>query len=184
MKKFVILLCIAILSSFSAKAQKFSVGTNLVEWATYGTANLDFGFSIARHFSVALGGCINPWDFSKGDDFAYCKDKTAYAGIRYWPWYVFSGLWIQAKGQYKNFSNTGLWRPALDEGTGVGAGLALGYTLMIHEKFNIEFGAGGWGGKLTDHTLYCCPKDMEIRETGPKWFADLDEVSVALMFIF
>jgi len=184
MKKLFIILALSLLTATVSRAQKFSVSSNAVEWANFGTVNADFGMSIARHLSLSVGGAFNGWDFSNSDSFRYNKHTTGYVGLRYWPWYVFSGLWIQGKAQYIDFKNTGIWRPALDTGKGVGAGLAAGYTLMVHEKLNIEFGLGGWGGKLFDHTLYCCPRDMIVRETGPKTFADFDEVSISIMYVF
>lgn len=173
------------LFAFSAEAQHISVSTNALQWANYGTANLEMGISIARHFSLEAGGRYNPFSYSKksGLTVRNCQ-KTAYAGIRYWPWYVFSGWWAGIKGQWSDYSKTGIWRYAVDEGTRFGIGLSAGYTWMISKRINLDFGIGGWGGRQTEYTLYHCTKCMDIRESGPGNFIALDDVAISLMIMF
>lgn len=167
------------------QAQSFSVSTNIADWANFGTVNLEAGMSVSRHFSIVAGGHYNPWEFqsSKGYDM-HNRQTTGYAGARYWPWYVFSGWWVGAKLQYSSFSRTGIWRPALEQGRSLGAGLSLGYTIMLHKNLNIELGAGLWGGRHLEYTLYECPECMRIRENGPRGFISPDEVSLSIMYIF
>lgn len=170
---------------FTSRAQHMSVSTNVLGWADYGTINLSAEVSLARHFSFEAGGRYNPFSFQRQSGLTVRnQQKTAYAGVRYWPWYVFSGWWMGIKGQWSEYSRTGIWRFAVDEGKRYGVGLSAGYTWMISKGFNIDFGIGGWGGRIYDHTLYHCLKCMEIRETGPKNFIALDDVSVSLMIIF
>lgn len=167
------------------RAQKVSLSTNFVDWAYLGTANIEAGISLSQHFSLAIGGKVNPWEFHtpKGYDM-YDKQYTAYAGVRYWPWYVFSGWWLEAKTQYKMFSRTGLWRPALEQGTSIGAGLSFGYTIMLHQNLNLELGAGIWGGRHLEYNLYECPRCMSVRDSGPRNFITADKLSVSLTYIF
>ncbi len=185
MKKIILLVALS-LFSYYASAQRFTVSTNLIDWANYGTTNLELGFSVSQHVSLVAGGKYNPWDFSKGDEAIYNKNKVGYIGARYWLWYVNSGLWFQLKGQYADYSITGTWRHALDQGKAAGAGLAVGYTFMISKHFNIELGAGGWGGYLLEHNLYECTDCMRLRtaESGPRAFIDLDNITAALVFVF
>jgi len=185
MKRLLFLIAFSLIS-FSVAAQRFTVSTNLIDWANYGTTNVELGFSVAQHLSIVAGGKYNPWDFSKADETIYNKNVVGFAGLRYWPWYVNSGLWFQFKGQYADYSITGTWRHALDEGKAVGAGLAFGYTFMISKHFNIELGAGGWGGYLLEHNLYECTDCMRLREdeSGPRGFVDFDSISAALVFVF
>lgn len=167
------------------QAQKISIGTNLVDWANLGTANLEVGASVSQHFSLMAGARYNPWEFKTPKGFEmYNRQTTGYIGTRYWPWYVFSGWWAGAKVQYSSFSKTGLWRAALEEGKSIGAGLSFGYTVMLHEHVNIEFGAGLWGGRHFEYALYECPRCMQIREIGPKYFIAPDDISVSIMFVF
>ena len=166
-------------------AQNFSISSNLVDWANFGTANMEIGVGLSQHFSMMAGGHFNPWKFKteKGYDF-HNQQTTGYLGCKWWPWYVFSGWWIGTKVQYSQVSRTGIWRPALEEAKSVGGGLSFGYTLMLHKHVNLEFGAGVWAGKHLSYTLYECPKCMAVRESGSKGFIAPDDVSVSLVFVF
>lgn len=153
--KYRILLYFLIVLLFAANprqafAQNVAISTNAVDWLNFGTVNLSVGVDVARHFSLEAGARYNPWSFSKSSGLAIRNQQTtAFAGVRFWPWYIFSGWWIAARCQYSRFSDTGIWRYALNEGTALGAGLSFGYTLMISKHFNLEFGAGVWGGEIT-----------------------------------
>ncbi len=186
-----ILLLTALFSASRLDAQDRSktqmvLSTDLVDWAGLGTINVEAGMSVHQHFSVQAGARYNPWNFKSGRLSLplYTHQATAYAGCRYWPWYVFSGWWLGVQAQYTQYEETGVWRPALDTGTAVGGGVSLGYTLMLHEKLNLEFGAGVWAGKRYKHVLYCCPECMDVREANPGKFVALNDISVALMYVF
>lgn len=172
-------------SSRKCAAQKFAVSTNLVEWANFATANLDASLSVSQHISLFVGGRYNPWEFrtAKGMQ-VYEKQKTAYAGFRYWPWYVYSGWWVGGKLRYSDFSYTGVIRPKLAEGKSVGAAVNFGYTWMIHERFNIEVGGGIWGGRHLDYAMYMTPENMLVKSEGPRNFVFIDDLSVSLMYVF
>lgn len=164
---------------------KFGIATNALEWANFGTVNLEAGLGVSRHFSIQVDGRYNPWTFGgKSDLPTYYHQTSASVGARWWPWYVFSGWWVGAKAKYSDVEKTGIWRPALEKTSSIGAGLSVGYTLMIHEHFNIEFGAGFWGGTHYKYNLYDCPKCMKIRESGSKAFIGVDMVSVSFMYVF
>ena len=187
----IILLLAALVSSFTAAAQEksktqFALSTDVVDWASLGTINLEAGVSVHQHFSVQAGAKYNPWNFETGrlDMPLYAHQTSAYAGFRYWPWYVFSGWWLGVQAQFTQYEETGIWRPALDTGSAVGGGMSFGYTLMLHEKLNLEFGAGVWAGRRYKHTLYCCPECMDVRASGPSDFVALNDISVALMYVF
>lgn len=114
-------LVLFLLNGFSASAQHVSISTNAVQWANLGTVNANVGISVSRHFSIETGARYNPFAFHKPSGLTIQnKQTTAYAGMRWWPCYVFSGWWISGKAQYSKFSDTGLWRYALNEGTAVG----------------------------------------------------------------
>lgn len=165
---------------------RFALSTDLVDWANLGTVNLEAGVSLHQHFSVHAGAKYNPWSFkTRNLGLAlYNKQTTAYAGFRYWPWYVLSGWWVGAQAQYTDFEETGVWRHALDTGKALGGGVSFGYTLMLHENLNLEFGAGVWAGRRFEHTLYCCPDCMKVRESGPGNFVALNDISISLMYVF
>lgn len=188
MKNKAIILVLLVLTAFPAvsSAQKLSLGTNLIDWADFGTPNLELNVAVHQHFSIMVGGRYNSWDFHSKDPAMLVRNhqQTAYAGFRYWPWYVNSGWWIATKAQWMNYSNTGIWRPALHEGMGVGAGISAGYTWMLMEHLNLELGAGAWGGYLIKHALYCCPECMEVRQQGPKGFIYPDDLFLSIVYVF
>ena len=176
--------CILFLS-FTANAQKVSLGTDAIQWANFGTANLEMGISVHQHLSLNVGGRYNSWDFhSQSGLLVRNQQAGGYLGLRYWPWYVYSGWWIGAKVQYADYSRTGVWRQALEEGQRVGGGLSFGYTVMLNEHFNLEFGAGVWGGRALKYTLYECPVCMDVRKMGPCNFMDIDNVSLSMFYVF
>lgn len=176
--------------AISEQNSAFSISTNLFDWADLGTINLDAGFALSRHFSLQAGVKYNPWSItpSKGEySLIQNQQLSGSLGMRYWPWYVFSGWWICAKAQYCDFSETGIWRPALDTGKAVGGGLSTGYTILMTKHFNIELGAGFWGGKLLEHNLYHCPDPVHTdfpRESGPKSFIAINDVTISLQWVF
>ena len=185
MKKCVLIVLLALLS-FSVSAQRFSISTNVVDLASYGTFNVEGGYSLAQHVSVIAGLRYNPWDFSKEDKDVFKNLFAGYAGVRYWPWYTNAGLWFQAKGQYADYSITGTWRHALEEGRAAGVGLAAGYTLMLAPHFNVELGFGGWAGRYFEHNVYECSDCLRLRESesGPGGFVKFDNIAVSLTYVF
>ncbi len=194
-----VLFCASALSFLpfhTVRAQNVSFETNLVDWASVCTINADVGVSVSRHFSLHLGGRYNnlrlrpvsdvipePGDHSSME--IRNRQKVGYFGIRYWPWYVYSGWWIQAKAQHIDFSNTGFGRPALKEGRGGnGGGLSAGYTLMLGKHLNLDLGAGFWAGHFKDLTVYDCPRKEWIRRTGPANVIYPDSITVGIMYTF
>lgn len=181
----VIILSGAISAGLSAGNTKFAISTNVLEWANFGTINVDLGLGFSRHFSVQAEARYNPWNFSAKNDMpVYNHQTTVSAGVRWWPWYVFSGWWVGVKARYSDMGRTGIWRPALEKTSSVGAGLSVGYSLMVHKHFNIDFGAGFWGGAHYKYNLYDCPKCMKLRTSGAKGFVGVDMVSVSFMYVF
>lgn len=167
----------------------FDISTNLFDWADFGTVNLDLGVAVSRHLSVQVGAKYNPWQFEgKGPiSLKQNQQKSASVGLRYWPWYVYSGWWICAKAQYCDYAETGIWRQAYDAGKALGGGLSAGYTLMVSKHFNIELGAGLWGGRLLEHTLADCPDPdcmANPRESGPKNFIAVNDLNVSFHWVF
>ena len=185
-----------VLGSFTAHAQRFSFGTNVVEWANLGTINGEAGVAVAQHFSLHAGVRYNNWTFRKGvpedrfedpmgdNEKQFENRKQAYAlGIRYWPWYIYSGWWGYVRGQYMEYNRGGLIRHSAEEGDAYGIGAGVGYTRMLHKNLNIEFGAGLWGGQ-TNYTAYRCTNCGSVTSEGKKFFLLPDDVFVSLIFIF
>ena len=84
-----------------------------------------------------------------------------------------------------SFANTGIWRPALEEGSnGIGGALSLGYTFMLSKHFNLELGAGAWAGVFKEYGVWNSPNKFYVREEGRKTFILPDQVSLSFVYVF
>jgi len=54
---------------------------------------------------------------------------------------------------------------------------------MLSDHFNLEFGAGFWGGYKT-YTVYSCPRCGRKIEEGKKWFICPNEAIVSIVYVF
>ena len=188
MKTKIILLSFLMLlaAGYRCDAQKVSVSTDLVDWAYLWTMNGEVNVSVARHVTVLAGGKINPWmyDMKKAGKELYDCQNTVYAGVRYWPWHVFSGWWVGGKLQYSDFKRTGLFNTKLKKGKSIGAGVSAGYTFMLNERLNLDLGLGFWGGRHFKYSEYDTPQAEMPTINAPKNFIAVDELTVGLMYIF
>ena len=103
--------------------------------------------------------------------------------MRWWPWNVYSGWWLGAKGQFREYNWGGFGSRETEEGYAYGAGLSFGYTWMLHEHINLELGAGAWGGYKT-YTVYSCPLCGRKVDEGSRWFVMPNEAILSLVFVF
>lgn len=192
----IIFISVSLFLSGDLYAQRFSISTNLVEWANLGTTNAEASVAIAQHFSVHTGFRYNNWTFHKGNPENRFTDpdgdaeqqfenrKQAYAiDVRYWPWYVYSGWWGYLRTQYMEYNRGGLIRHSAEEGDAFGAGIGIGYTKMLHRNWNIEFGVGMWSG-YKKYTEYRCTNCGSIVDQGQKFFILPDDVFISLTYIF
>ena len=157
----------------------------MVEWANFGTINIDAGASVSQHFSLFAGVKFNPWKFETAYGMpVYNNQTTVHAGARYWPWYVYSGWWLGAKLKYTDFAETGVLRPKLFKGNGVAAGASFGYTWMLSKHLNLELGAGVCAGRLFECSCYRTAKSMVLLSSAPRNYVYIDDVALTLMYVF
>ncbi len=185
--KRILLLAVFALAGLSASAQRVSVQTNILDWAALGTINGEMNVAVSRHISLFAGGRYNPWTFTQEKPACTIQNqqRTAYAGMRYWPWYVHSGWWFALKGQWQEYTNTGIWRAALKEGRGgLGGGLSLGYTYMLTKHLNLDFGLGAWVVHYKEYNFYDSPAKLSVRHEGPATLFYPDFLSVSLSYVF
>ena len=123
MKRIIITAIIALGVACSAHAQDFSVSTNAVDWANFGTMNAEASAAVARHISVNAGVRYNPWSFGQGNERKQNKAITASAGLRYWPWNIYSGWWAGARAQWEQYNRGGISSRETEEGDEYGAAL-------------------------------------------------------------
>ena len=161
--KRMILLAAALLIGAAASAQRLSVATNLLDYADFGTLNVEGDVAVARQWTLTAG--------------------AKYNGVRFWPWHVFSGWWIGGKVQYQEYNRGGIRSAVTDEGDRYGAGLSAGFTYMLHPHLNVSLGAGVWGG-LQRYTVYSCPVCGITEESGEKTFILPNDLALTLSYVF
>ena len=151
------ILCLA--TALPLSAQKFSISTNLLDWANLGTVNVQAGLSASRHFTIHAGIRYNPWQYGSSDKGRVFQNKarTASVGARYWPWNVYSSWWFGVQLQCEEYSRGGLIREKTEEGLAGGMGFGVGYSRMLSSHWNIDFGLGFWAGAAR-YTQYSCPR--------------------------
>ena len=182
MKRF--LLFFFLLLPFSAAAQRYSVGTNVVDWMTLGTLNAEASVAVARYVSVHAGAELNPWTFHAGDPDRQMqlRQNSYWAGARWWPWHVYSGWWTGADARYTVYNGGGIRQREAEEGDAFGLGLWGGYAVMLSSRWNLDLGAGFWGG-WTRYKTYSCPLCGHKLDEGEKPFI-LPDARIALQLIF
>ncbi len=166
-------------------AQNWSVSSNLVDYVSLGTLNAEGGVGVGRRVTLQASARVNPWTFHKGDPDSQMQNRhqTYAAGIRYWPWHIYSGWWISGMAQYQEYNRGGIISQRTEEGDAFGMALGAGYALMLHENLNLDFGLGVWGGQKT-YITYACPSCGRITGKGSRWFILPNEIKVALQYIF
>jgi len=185
MKHTYLIIILSLLSVLNARAQQVSVGVNALDIANMGTINAEAGVSVAQHVSLSASARINPWTFNKGDAQKQKQNRhqTYAVGMRWWPWHVYSGWWVAGKAQFEEYNRGGFISRETEEGIAYGLGAGFGYTLMLANHWNLEFGAGVWGGYKT-YTVYRCPTCGRIKEEGSKWFILPNEAILSINYVF
>lgn len=186
MKKIIIVLAIMFSASSLAHAQKWTLGTNAIQWADLATINLETSYAVAQHFTLNAGGRYNYWYFKRGTDNQFQNRKRGlWFGTRYWPWYTNSGWFIQMKGQWQEYNH---FLPNItdvkEEGDGFGVGLGFGFAKMVNEHFNIEFGLGAWGGLAIYNEDLRPENGKRITEGATKTFILPDDLCINFVYVF
>lgn len=168
-----------------ASAQKAAVSTDLVGYANFVTMNVEASVPVARHWSINAGVRYNPFtfDLGEGKEDARNRQQTYAAGMRYWPWNVYSGWWLAGKLQYQEYNSGGIVSRATYEGDRFGTGFSGGYSYMLGKHFNVDFGLGFWGG-YDRFTRYACPVCGVTEDSGEKFFILPSDVIIAFSYVF
>lgn len=170
-------------SSLEYKA-RFCIGHNFADDLILGTLNLDGQISFWRHWSVMLGARYNNWTWRPATELQFEKrQRTFYAGVRWWPWYSYSGWYVGGKFQWQEYNRGGIFRRETEEGDALGLCLGGGYDVHIFDWLNLELGGYFWFGG-TKYVTYACPHCGKRIDDGKKFFILPDEVRIALQFVF
>ena len=166
-------------------ARRFSVSTNLLDYANLGTLNIDASFAASKHWSLTTGARYNPFTFNEGDpdkQFQY-RQQSYSLGARWWLWHTWSGWWFAGKTRYQEYNAGGIGSRETEEGDRIGAGLYAGYTHMLSPHLNLEFGFGLWGG-MSWYNRYSCPTCGLTLETGQEYFVRPDDFMISIVYVF
>lgn len=178
----------------AATAQTWAVAVNTADAMELGTLGVEGSAAVGQHWSIHAGAKVNPWTFGKRDtsngmfkepnpDQKQNRKQEYAVGARWWPWNVYSGWWAGVKGQYQEFNRGGFLQETSQEGDAFGAGFVGGYSLMLKEHWNLDFGLGFWTGWMK-YTTYACPSCGKAVDEGQKWFILPNEVILSLVYIF
>ncbi len=191
------LLFIIFFGAAAATAQTWAVAVNAADAVELGTIGVEGSAAVGQHWSIHANAKVNPWTFGRRDtsadnnglfqspnpDQKQDRKQVYAAGVRWWPWNVYSGWWIGGKGQYQEFNYGGLLTETSQEGDAFGAGFSGGYSLMLKEHWNLDFGLGFWTGWMK-YTTYACPSCGKVVDEGQKWFILPNEAILSLVYIF
>ena len=181
--KIVLLLLFLCLSNI-ALAQRFTLSTNLLEYANLGTLNLDASFGVAKKWSLVAGVKYNPFSFnSRENGRFYNRQHSWSAGAKYWLWHINTGWWFGSRLRYQEYSSGGLLKETAEEGDRYGMGFYAGYSYMLHPHLNLEFGAGLWTGGAV-YKVFSCPTCGRTIAQGSKMFVLPDDLMISLVYVF
>ncbi|MBE6232569.1 MAG: DUF3575 domain-containing protein [Bacteroidales bacterium] len=180
-----LLALLLVLLSMSAAAQKLSISTNILGYLALGTLNADMSYAISRNCSITADIRYNPFTFRKEDQHRQfqCRQQSYAVGARLWPWHIWSGWWFASKLRYQEYNVGGLFSSETEEGDRFGAGFYAGFTYMLSPHFNLEFGAGLWGGK-DEYSRYSCQKCGVTVKNGSRFFVLPDDIMVSVVYVF
>lgn len=184
MKRIIIALSLMTASVLS-RGQEISLSTNTMDYANLGTMNVEASYALAQHWSMTAGLKYNPFTWKADNESGIMRNRQAVyaAGVRYWPWHVYSGWWMAAKGQYQVYNIGGIRSAETQEGDRYGAGLSAGYSYMILKHLNLEMGVGAWGG-MDKYIQYSCPRCGRVVKQGDDFFVLLNDVLLSLTYVF
>ena len=182
--KRILLSLLLLVTALPLAAQRFSVGTNAVDWLSLGTLNLEASAAVSQRFSIHVGAELNPWTFAAGnpEKQLQMRQNSYWGGLRLWPWHVYSGWWMGADLRYTVYNGGGILKRETEEGDAYGIGLWGGYSIMLNELWNLDLGLGFWGG-YKKYTRYACPLCGVVTDQGERAFI-LPDARIAIQLIF
>lgn len=174
---------LSILFCWQASSQELAISTNFVDYANMGTLNLEASYGVAKNWSLTASAKYNPFSYRVDGDELRSRQRAFAAGVRYWPWHIFSGWWLSGTVRYQEYNHGGFSSPLTSEGDRFGLGLAAGYTYMLSSRFNLELGAGVWTG-YDVFTTYACPTCGKKLGDGEKFFFFPSDLLLGLTYVF
>lgn len=175
--KSVLLIALGLTLSLGVLAQdfapKYALRANVAELVKGATLDFEASVGFSRHWSADADVRYNPY-------FDTLRQRSFGLGAKWWPWYVYSGLWMSGKARYQEYSEQSAYTR---EGDRYGGGLTAGYSRMLGRHLNLDFGLGVWAGYET-YSVYACQTCGRIQERGAKYFLRADQLILALTLVF
>lgn len=171
----------ALLLSGNANAQNMYVSTNLLDYLNLGTINGEFGLNPLPKWSFYAKARYNPYTFNVDGQIQNRVAGLA-LGAKYWFWYTNSGWFLNSHIGGSLYNTGGIIDGYAYEGVAYAVSFGGGYSLMLNERWNIDFGLGVQGGH-TSYTKYACPKCGKVVEEGKKVFVAPSNLMVQLSLI-
>jgi len=163
--------------------RRWAISTNIIGYFDRGTLNVEAQYALSRHFTADVQARLNPWA-SNGKDSFMEQHTVANVGARYWPWYVYSGLWFRSSLIAANYCLGGIFSNETPErGNSYGLEAAAGYSIIVCPWFNIDFGLGLWGG-YKDYRRYENIGMTDVKYQNNNAFIGMSEAALSLVFIF
>ena len=163
---------------------RFAFSQNLADYLFLGTLNAELQYSIHRSWTLLGGARYNNWTWLHRQESQFeARQQTYYLGVRWWPWYTYSGWWLGSRMQFQEYNRGGIFSPETEEGNAYGIGASGGYSVHVNRWLNVDFGLGFWGG-MTRYVTYACPYCGKRTGEGTKAFFLPDELRVALELVF
>lgn len=180
--KILLIPIIALCLSGSAFAQKASIKTNALYWATT-TPNLAFEYGLGKRTTIELAGGYNNWDLGKDKTLAHWIIQPEF---RYWFCERFAGTFVglHLHGGEFNVSGFGPFKTIKNnrtEGYFLGAGVSIGHQWLLNKSWAIEAEIG-LGYAYIDYEKYGCAKCAPLKDEGKKHYFGPTRASVSLVY--
>ena len=164
-------------------AQNYAVTTNVLDYADFGTLNIEASCGIARQWTLMAGVKYNPFYWKKGEAEIADRQRSVEAGARFWPWHIYSGWWLTGTLKWQEYNYGGFTSPHAAEGDRYGGALSAGYTFMLNTHLNLDIGLGLWGG-YDKYIAYECLHCGRISGSGEKVFILPNDILLSISYIF
>ena len=166
-KKLIITFLVCVSAFGAAHAQKVSVKTNALYWATFGTPNLAFELGLGPKTTLDIAGGYN-W-FTYKDDKKF-KHALVQPELRHWFCERFSGTFfgIHLHGGIFNVNQIGPFTKLEEnryEGYFYGAGVGIGHQWILSNRWALETELGV-GYARVEYDKFGCEKCAPKTDSG------------------
>ena len=158
-----------------------TLGTNLFYWGS-GTPNAHVLFPVGDHLTLGVTGGLKPWprwapwDWDDQVDSKW-RHFAVVPGMRFWPKYNYSGLWLGADLLWTHYNVGGVTFPLglypevrenRLQGDFFGIGFNIGYSWWLSKHLRLELEAGLAAGYNTGNRYQCAWCGANLGKTsGP-----------------